>query len=263
MTQGIGLQASGLSKSFKPLGAASVQALDGVGFTIQPGEFVVVVGHNGSGKSTLLRLLAGELDPDAGTLILELPGGSTPATTIAPWARAQLVAKVVQDPTRNVIPTLLVEENLALVSGIPGMPSVLTPSVSTAQRQNFQAVLSTIGIGDKLQAVAGTLSFGQQQLLALQMAFLRQPALLLLDEPTAALDRRNAERCLGLVETLWRQMGSTVVMVTHDLGAALRHGNRLLVLADGRIEADLGSTEKAALSVSHLMELCGFALPTA
>jgi ABC-type uncharacterized transport system ATPase component len=139
---------------------------------------------------------------------------------------------------------------------LPRWPSPLRRAVRAAERQDLEEMLESVGLSGTLSRPAGMLSFGQQQLLALQLAFRRSPRLLILDEPTAALDRRNSEICLDFVDRQWRTTGGTVFMVTHDLPVALRYGNRLVVLRDGRVAADLAGLAKEQLELASLLAIC-------
>jgi putative tryptophan/tyrosine transport system ATP-binding protein len=256
---GYSLSLADIAKRFPDAAGGEVHALRGVDLQIRPGEFIVAVGHNGSGKSTLLNIINGTLEPSAGSLRL-IDGNQGRDWTRTPSAeRAALVATVVQDPNQNIVPDLTVAEHLALATRTGVRLSPLRRAVPRRARDAQREALGKLGIAEKADALAGELSFGQRQLLALQVALLRRPAFLLLDEPTASLDRANEARCLGFVQHIWESTGATVLLVTHDLAAALRFGTRLLVLDDGYVRADLDAGARAGLGIDALAEMCGYA----
>lgn len=258
MTAGVGVRLSCVSKVYRQPSLPPVRAIDSVDLQIAADEFVMVVGPNGAGKSTFLHLVGGDVAPDSGTVRLDLGTGDD-AERYAPWSddrRARLLTKVVQDPQQNIVPELTVEENAVLMTRLPRRPSPVRRAARAADRRELTEALEVVGLGHTIARPAGQLSFGQQQLLALRLAFRRAPRLLILDEPTAALDRRNSEACIEFVERQWRADGGTVLMVTHDLPVALRYGNRLLVLREGRVAAELSGTAKERTDLSTLLAIC-------
>lgn len=242
----------GVSKSFATRAADPAVALHDVSVTIRAGEFVVVVGANGSGKSTLLRVLAGDLEPTSGSVELSTAGGDACPSR----ERVGLVARVHQSPDAGVIGDLTVLDNLRLsaMHSRFAAPWRLRPAAADQQRfvEEIQPRLSV-----PLGARVNELSQGQRQMLAMEMALLRRPLLLLLDEHTASLDRANALRCLHLTERLSKATGVTVVMVTHNFADASAYGDRLLALRDGGVAADVSSDAKRALTAVDVFGLCG------
>lgn len=249
----IALSLRGVSKSFAA-SSGVIRALDGFSLDIPAGQFVVIVGPNGSGKSTLLNLIAGTEHLDSGTIRAvdkhgDFDWGALPATD-----RSRRLSRVHQDPKRGSASELSVGEHLRLAE-LSHAPNPFLVAL-TAQRK---AALSEIIMGSALQgridAAAGDLSGGQRQLLALEMATARKTDLLLLDEPTASLDRGNSALCLDRIEALQRERSSTTVLVTHDLTAAARIGDRLIVLADGRVTADVAGPAKSILKPEDVFRL--------
>lgn len=207
-------------------GDTAVRALDGVDLTVGRGEFVAVVGASGSGKSTLLHILAAVDRPTAGTVRVDgVDVGRLDPTRAALFRRRQ-VGLVYQ--FFNLIPTLSVEKNIAL-------PLLLDKR--RPEPQSFRALVETLGLQDKLGALPNQLSGGQQQRVAIARALSYRPALLLADEPTGNLDRRNSEEIWDLLQLCHRNLGQTILLVTHDDQMAAR-AERVVTLSDGRIVGD-------------------------
>ncbi len=253
----ISLQLHNLTKSFPTADGAAIPALKNASVVIEPSEFVVVIGHNGSGKTTLLNLLAGEFQPDSGTISANIDGRDMDWAALPAPQRGQYVARVQQAPERGTVSDLTVLENLRLCQ-LPGAPSPFQSGLSAAARTALMDMLAGSVLQEKADALAGNLSQGQRQLLALEMALLRAPQLLLLDEHTASLDRRNATLCMARAEQASRRDRITVLMVTHDLGLAARYGDRLLILSDGHVTQNLAGESKNRLELGDIADLCGF-----
>jgi len=253
-----GLKIKGLSKAFPANGSGKVHALQGFDLDIDPGSFLVIVGPNGSGKTTLLNLLAGDLDPDDGEIKMINSAGQVDWLQTPRWKRAIYLARVHQDPKKGTAPGMTVWENFRLASNKDMAPSPFRFSSASHSRDWFQKRLEAIGLGDKIDSRAADLSQGQRQLLAVELALSRDPSFLLLDEHTASLDQKNAIACLETTVKLSGEKGTTVLMVTHNLLDALKYGNRLIVMREGRVHRDFNSHEKEALGINDLLELCGF-----
>ena len=207
-------------------GEAAVCALNGVDLTVSRGEFVAIVGASGSGKSTLLHLLAGVDRPTAGSVRIDgVEVGSLDPTRAALFRRRK-VGLVYQ--FFNLIPTLSVEKNITL-------PLLLDKR--TPDPEALDTLLRTLGLQDKRQALPGQLSGGQQQRAAIARALCCRPALLLADEPTGNLDRKNSAEILDLLRLCHQNLGQTILLVTHDETLAAQAG-RVITLSDGRIVSD-------------------------
>ena len=219
------LQCSGLQKIYGR-GDTAVRALDGVDLTVERGEFAAIVGASGSGKSTLLHILASVDRPTAGTVLVDgVDVGGLDATRAALFRRRK-VGLVYQ--FFNLIPTLTVEQNVAM----PLLLDKRRPDPELLRR-----LTSTLGLQDKLGALPGQLSGGQQQRAAIARALCYRPALLLADEPTGNLDRRNSAEILDLLRRCHRDLGQTILLVTHDEHLAAQ-ADRVITLSDGRIVSD-------------------------
>jgi putative ABC transport system ATP-binding protein len=227
-----------------------VVALQDVSLSLAEGEFVTVVGPNGAGKSTLLNVIAGSQPAQGGRIHLD----GRDVTALKAYARARFIGRVTQDPKAGTAASLSVEQNLA-VALLRGEARGLGQGVTRARRELFRKSLSGLGLGleDRLTALAGSLSGGQRQALALVLATLRAPRLLLLDEHVAALDPRTAPIVLDITCRLVEQQRITTLMVTHNVEQALQLGSRLLMLHAGRIVLDIDGPAKQAMSVAELI----------
>ena len=219
------LQCSGLQKIYGR-GDTAVRALDGVDLTVERGEFAAIVGASGSGKSTLLHILASVDRPTAGTVLVDgVDVGGLDATRAALFRRRK-VGLVYQ--FFNLIPTLTVEKNITL------------PLLLDKRRPDLEALdrlVAALGLQDKRKALPGQLSGGQQQRVAIARALCYRPALLLADEPTGNLDRKNSTEILDLLRLCHRELGQTILLVTHDETLAAQ-ADRVVTLSDGRVVSD-------------------------
>jgi putative ABC transport system ATP-binding protein len=253
-----GIRITGLTKSFPSTGSGLVYALSDLDIDIDPGQFVVVVGANGSGKTTLLNILAGDYPPDCGTIELRSSHATVNWLALARWDRAAYLARVHQDPRRGTAPGMTVWENLRLASSRSPVPSPFRFATTQHDQRWHLERLMGLGLAEKIDSRIDDLSQGQRQLLALELAMLREPAVLLLDEHTASLDQANAAKCLEATVRLSQRTSTTVIMVTHNLLDALRYGERLIIMRDGRIVEDLDGDDKRHLDMPRLLSLCGY-----
>jgi putative ABC transport system ATP-binding protein len=228
------------------------QALRGISLTLEDGDFCTVIGGNGAGKSTMLNAVAGTFPVDAGTISI----GGTDVTRLPEFKRAKFIGRVFQDPMMGTAPTMQIVENLALAAR-RGQPRGLKWGLSKAEKDRYQALLHGLDLGleDRLTSKVGLLSGGQRQALTLLMASLQKPKLLLLDEHTAALDPKTAAKVLELSDRIVAENHLTTMMVTHNMKDAIAHGNRLIMLYNGRIVIDVSGEEKKKLTVPQLLEL--------
>ena len=241
-------------KTFNPGTVNEKQALRGVSLTLADGDFVTVIGGNGAGKSTMLNAVAGTWTVDAGTISI----GGTDVTRLPEFKRAAFIGRVFQDPMLGTAPSMQIIENLALAAR-RGQRRGLGWGVTKAEKSGYQEMLRKLDLGleDRLTSKVGLLSGGQRQALTLLMASLRKPRLLLLDEHTAALDPKTAEKVLELSDRIVEESHLTTMMVTHNMKEAIAHGNRLIMMYDGRIVVDVSGEEKKKLTVPQLLELFG------
>ena len=230
------------------------RALDGIDLVVEKGDFVTIIGSNGAGKSTLLNVIAGTHQPDEGCIRID----GRDVTRWPDYRLARYISRVFQNPTMGTAGTMTIEENLALAER-RGARRGLQWGVTAAHRQRYRELLKILelGIEDRLKLATGLLSGGQRQSLTLLMATLSPPKVLLLDEHSAALDPRTAEKVTLLTDQIVRENGLTTLMVTHNMNQALMHGNRMIMLHQGRIQMDVRGEEKQHLTVAELIAKFG------
>ena len=240
-----------VSKTFNPGTITEKIALKNINLEIDDGDFITVIGGNGAGKSTLLNLIAGIHFTDTGSLFLD----GMDLTGMPEYARAKYLGRVFQDPMMGTAANMQIEENLALAMR-RGKRRTLSWGVQPAERALYREKLALLGLGleNRMTSKVGLLSGGQRQALTLLMATLQKPKLLLLDEHTAALDPKTAKKVLDLTETFVTDGGLTTFMVTHNMKDAIRCGNRLIMMSEGRIIYDVKGDEKKNLRVEDLLK---------
>ena len=244
------LELNNVSKTFNPGTINAKTALRGLNLKLNDGDFVTVIGGNGAGKSTMLNAIAGVFDIDGGSIVID----GEDITRRSEHKRAAFIGRVFQDPMMGTAPTMTIEENLALAAR-RGRRRTLAWGIRKAERSEFRDRLASLGLGleDRMTTRAGLLSGGQRQALTLLMASLVKPRLLLLDEHTAALDPATAARVLELSDEIVSEDHLTTLMVTHNMRDAIEHGNRLIMMNEGRIVLDIAGEEKKRLTVDSLL----------
>lgn len=244
------LRLSHVTKTFNKGTVTEKRALTGVDLTLNDGDFVTVIGGNGAGKSTLLNMIAGVYPLDSG--VIELDGKDI--SRLSEAQRARYLGRVFQDPMRGTAADMQIVENLALARR-RGKRRGLAWGVTKDEKAEYPELLARLGLGleSRLDAKVGLLSGGQRQALTLLMATLTEPKLLLLDEHTAALDPKTAAKVLELTEEIISERKLTALMVTHNMTDAIRLGNRLIMMADGRVIYDVSGDEKKYLTVPDLL----------
>ena len=245
------LEIKEISKTFNAGTVNEKTALNGVSLTLNDGDFVTVIGGNGAGKSTLLNAVAGVWPVDQGSISID----GVDVTHLPEYKRARYIGRVFQDPMMGTAATMQIEENLALARR-RGKPRSLRPGITAAEREEYRELKSlNLGLEDRLTAKVGLLSGGQRQALTLLMATLQKPKLLLLDEHTAALDPKTAAKVLEVTDRIIRQERLTTLMITHNMRDAIAHGNRLIMLYEGRIAVEVSGEDKERLTVEDLLEM--------
>ena len=241
----------GVKKTFNAKTVNEKVALAGVNLHLNDGDFVTVIGGNGAGKSTTLNAIAGVWPVDEGQIILD----GVDITHLSEYRRAGMLGRVFQDPMTGTAATMQIEENLALAAR-RGNKRTLRAGITRAEREEYREKLKMLGLGleDRMTSKVGLLSGGQRQALTLLMATLKKPKLLLLDEHTAALDPRTAEKVLTLSRQIIEENNLMTMMVTHNMRDAIAYGNRLIMMHEGRVILDIAGEEKKKLTVENLLE---------
>lgn len=247
------LELRDLHKTFNPGTVNEKKALDGLSVTLAEGDFVTIVGSNGAGKSTFFNAVAGDFFVDEGSIRLD----GADITYLPAYRRSRQIGRLFQDPMRGTAPHMTIEENLALAYlRTAKHQRAFFSRVSKADKAFFREQLARLDMGleDRMRQPVGLLSGGQRQALTLLMATMVPPKLLLLDEHTAALDPKTADKVLHLTEEIVARDHLTTLMVTHNMRNAIQYGNRLIMMDAGRIVVDVRGEEKKNLSVRDLLE---------
>ena len=246
------LELKNISKTFNAGTVNQKVALNGLNLTMNEGDFVTVIGGNGAGKSTMLNAVAGTFTVDSGSILLD----GEDITRKPEHRPAADLGRVFPDPMMGTAGDMWIEENLALAAR-RGSRRTFKWGISHAEREQYRALLAPLGLGleDRLTTKVGLLSGGQRQALTLLMASLKQPKLLLLDEHTAALDPKTADKVLALSDQIVQENNLTTLMITHNMKDAIAHGNRLSMMDAGRVVVDISGEDKKKLTVPDLLAL--------
>lgn len=246
------LKISNVHKTFNPNTINEKKALNGVDLVLNEGDFVTVIGGNGAGKSTMLNMIAGVYPVDCGTITVD----GIDVTKLPEHKRAKYIGRVFQDPMNGTAADMQILENLALAKR-RGQHRGLKFGVTRKEKEEYIDVLKSLDLGleTRLTSKVGLLSGGQRQAVTLLMATLKKPKILLLDEHTAALDPKTAAKVLELSDKIIAENNLTALMVTHNMHDAITHGNRLIMMSDGKIILDISGEEKKNLTVEHLLEM--------
>ncbi len=232
-------------------GADKVIALDGINLDVFKQDFITIIGSNGAGKSTLLNMIAGLFPPERGGKVMI---GNKDVTTLPEHKRSAFVGRVWQEPRMGTAENMTIEENLSLALK-RGQRRLFRNALGKRRRQVYRESLVQLNLGleNRLNSLVGTLSGGQRQSLALVMATISKPAILLLDEHIATLDPRTAEVVLNLTEMIVYEEKMTAMMVTHNMEHALRYGNRLVMMHKGKVVVDIEGEHKQKLTINDLI----------
>jgi putative ABC transport system ATP-binding protein len=244
------LAVNGVFKTFNRGTVNEKTALHNVNLHLKEGDFVTLIGGNGAGKSTLLNCIAGLHEVDSGSILID----GKDVTKLPEHKRAGILGRVFQDPMEGTAANMWLEENMALAFR-RGQRRTLKWGISGKERELYRTLLSRLELGleNRLNVKVGMLSGGQRQAVTLLMAILKRPKLLLLDEHTAALDPKTAAKVLALTEKFIGQEKLTTLMVIHNMRDAIRFGNRLIMMHEGRILLDI---EGEAPSKSSPLRTC-------
>ena len=244
------LEIQNIHKTFNPGTINEKVALNGVNLNLNPGDFVTIIGGNGAGKSTTLNAIAGVWSVDEGKIIID----GVDITKLSEHKRALYLGRVFQDPMTGTAATMSIEENMAIAAR-RGERRGLGWGITKKERERYKEALKELDLGleDRLSSKVGLLSGGQRQAITLLMASLKKPKLLLLDEHTAALDPKTAAKVLAISDKIIQEHQLTAMMVTHNMKDAITHGNRLIMMHEGKIIYDVAGEEKKNLKVADLL----------
>lgn len=245
------LKISNVHKTFNKGTINEKIALDGLNLELAEGDFVTVIGGNGAGKSTMLNMIAGVYPVDEGNIIID----GVDVTGQPDYKRAAYLGRVFQDPMMGTAADMEIQENLAMAYR-RGKKRGLRWGITAAEKEDYAKRLKEfdLGLETRMATKVGLLSGGQRQAITLLMATLQKPKVLLLDEHTAALDPKTAAKVLSLTEKIVSENNLTTIMITHNMKDAIRYGNRLVMMHEGRIIYDVRGEEKSALEVSDLLK---------
>lgn len=246
------LEIRNLTKTFNAGTVNEKLALNDLNLTLEDGDFVTVIGGNGAGKSTLLNAICGVWKPDSGKILID----GTDVSRQPEYRRAKYIGRVFQDPMMGTAGDMEIEENLALAKR-RGKRRTLAWQIRKSERDEYRQMLAMLGLGleTRLTSKVGVLSGGQRQAITLLMASMNDPRVLLLDEHTAALDPKTAAKVLEITDKIVGEKKLTTLMITHNMRDAIEHGNRLIMMHEGRIIIDVRGEEKKKLTVEDLLRL--------
>ena len=229
-------------------------AINGITLHIRKGDFITIIGSNGAGKTTVLNLTAGTFAPDEGDIFID----DSRVTRLPEHRRAKYLGRIFQDPLMGTAATMTIEENLAMAD-LRGQIRGLRWGIKNARRDHYREILKMLDLGleTRLKDTVSLLSGGQRQSLTLLMVTLSLPKLLLLDEHTAALDPKTAQRVIELTQKIIEENNLTTVMVTHNMQQAIKYGNRMIMLHEGKVQFDIEGKEKSALTVEEVVKRFG------
>ena len=244
------LKLDNIHKTFNPGTINEKIALNGVNLTLNEGDFVTVIGGNGAGKSTTLNAIAGVWPIDSGKIYI----GGDDVTKLSEHKRAKYLGRVFQDPMTGTATTMSIEENMAIAAR-RGEKRGLSWGITHQERDTYREMLKALDLGleDRLTSKVGLHSGGQRQAITLLMASIKKPKLLLLDEHTAALDPKTAAKVLEISDKIIAENHLTAMMVTHNMKDAIVHGNRLIMMHEGKVILNISGEEKKKLTVEDLL----------
>ena len=245
------LKIENLTKIFAKGTINEMTALDGVNFHGASGDFITIIGSNGAGKSTLMNSIAGVFPVDSGKIVLD----GKDMSDMPEHKRAKMIGRVFQDPLKGTAFYMTIEENLSIAYNKKRRRG-LQAGISRSDRELFKEKLALLGMGleDRMKEKVRLLSGGQRQALTLFMAVIAEPKLLLLDEHTAALDPSAAKKVLELTDYFADNDKLCTMMITHNMKAALEHGNRTILMQSGKIKMDISGDERKKMTVEKLIE---------
>lgn len=245
------LEIKDIFKTFNKGTINEKRALCGVSLTLNDGDFCTVIGGNGAGKSTMLNAIAGVWPVDSGAICID----GKDISGLPEHKRASYLGRVFQDPMTGTVGDMEIIENLAIAAR-RGKRRDLSWGTKASEKEKYAKMLAQfdLGLETRMSSKVGLLSGGQRQAITLLMATIKKPELLLLDEHTAALDPKTATKVLELSDKIIADNKLTALMVTHNMSDAIAHGNRLIMMNEGKIILDISGEEKKKLTVEQLLQ---------
>lgn len=244
------IELKNIHKYYNPGSVNELCLFQNFSLTIQDGDFVAVVGSNGSGKTSMLNIICGSIPIDSGDIVVN----GTSIVGKKDFLRHRKIGRVYQDPSKGTCPSMTILENLSIADN-KGKPYNLGRGVNKARIDAYRELLAELNLGleDKLHTLVGALSGGQRQALALLMSTMTPIEFLILDEHTAALDPKTADRIMELTDQVVKEKKVTTIMVTHNLRYAVEYGNRLIMMHQGEAIIDRAGAEKASTTTEDIM----------
>ena len=246
------LKLTNIHKTFNADTVNEKTVFSGLNLELEAGDFVTIIGGNGAGKSTMLNVIAGAFKPDEGSISID----GIDVTNMPEHKRASYIGRVFQDPRMGTASDLWVEENMSIADS-RGHRRGLRWAITSKDRERYRELLKPLDLGveNRLTTKMGLLSGGQRQAITLLMAAMKKPKLLLLDEHTAALDPKTAAKVLEITDKVISENNLTTLMVTHNMRDAIDHGNRLIMMSEGKIVVDVKGEDKKKLTVEQLVNM--------
>ena len=246
------LRLENINKAFNKGTIDEKQLFDNFNMNVENGQFISVVGSNGSGKTTILNIISGDVAPDSGRIFLD----EKDITRQKNYHRAEKISRVFQNPAKGTCPSMTIFENMSIADN-KLKPFNLTRGLNIRRRDFYRSQLEILGLGleDRMDTLTSVLSGGQRQALALIMATMVQPDVLLLDEHTAALDPKSADIVMELTRRVVEDKKITTLMVTHNLRYAVEYGSRTVMLHDGEIVHDSSGEQRKNQSTDDLLKI--------
>lgn len=246
------LELKGIHKYYNPGTVHEMCLFQDFHLCVEQGEFVSVIGSNGSGKTSMLNIICGSIPVEAGQIRIN----GTDITREKEYKRNARIGRVYQNPAMGTCPSMTILENMSLADN-KGKLYGLTRGINKARKEYYRESLRQLNLGleDKMDTKVGSLSGGQRQAMALLMSTLTPIEFLILDEHTAALDPKTAERIMQLTDQIVREKKLTTIMITHNLRYAVEYGNRLLMMHQGEVILDKAGEEKSSVSVEEMLAL--------
>lgn len=246
------LRLENISKTFNRGSINEQSVFENFSIDIKDNDFITIIGSNGAGKSTLLNIISGKIKVDSGRIVLN----DTDITEEREYEKCKIISRIFQDPSMGTNPSMTIYENLSMAKN-KGKKFGLGFLVDKGDEEYFKKILKVLHLGleDKLHTPVSQLSGGQRQSLALIMAVLGEPKLLLLDEHTAALDPKTSEIVMDTTERIIKEKGLTTLMITHNIDQAIKYGNRLIMLHRGNIVIDISGNMKSSMTKKELLSL--------